>query len=148
MSLQKIFSPMKIFNYFCSFFSKVTIVYYLRCQFFKLHFFVLRKLWLWLTDDSTSCRPLQSVIILVINKPILLIILMITDQIRFHSVLLLLYMGEVERSEITLNTFCIQSSQELHSCGNLSLTQIPYQMQRCGSFANKQEWEGIKEFLR
>ena len=46
--------------------------------------------------NRTLCRPIQSVIILVIkqiglrlcSRPILLITRMITDQIRLHSVLL------------------------------------------------------------
>ena len=51
---------------------------------------------LWLIGNRTSCRPIQSVIILVIKqiglplrgRPILLITRMITDRIRLHSVLL------------------------------------------------------------
>ena len=51
---------------------------------------------LWLTGNRTSCRPIRSVIILVIKqiglplrgRPILLITRMITDQIGLHSVLL------------------------------------------------------------
>ena len=52
-------------------------------------------LYLWLTGNSTSCRPVRSVIILVIKQiglplrgqPILLITSIITDQIGLHSVL-------------------------------------------------------------
>ena len=51
---------------------------------------------LWLIGNRTSCRPIQSVIILVIKqiglplrgRPILLITRMITDRIGLHSVLL------------------------------------------------------------
>ena len=51
---------------------------------------------LWLIGNRTSCRPIQSVIILVIKqiglplrgRPILLITRMITDWIGLHSVLL------------------------------------------------------------
>ena len=51
---------------------------------------------LWLIGNRTSCRPIRSVIILVIKqiglllrgRPILLITRMITDRIRLHSVLL------------------------------------------------------------
>ena len=51
---------------------------------------------LWLIGNRTSCRPIRSVIILVIkqiglplrSRPILLITCMITDQIGLHSVLL------------------------------------------------------------
>ena len=51
---------------------------------------------LWLIGNRASCRPIQSVIILVIKqiglplrgRPILLITRMITDRIRLHSVLL------------------------------------------------------------
>ena len=50
---------------------------------------------LWLIGNRTSCRPIRSVIILVIKqiglllcgRPILLITRMITDQIGLHSVL-------------------------------------------------------------
>ena len=72
---------------------------------------------LWLIGNRTSCRPIRSVIILVIKqiglplrgRPILLITRMITDQIGLHSVLLPL--------QITLffiqNYFC---SRSRHSC--------------------------------
>ena len=51
---------------------------------------------LWLIGNRTSCRPIRSVIILVIKqiglplrgRPILLITRMITDRIGLHSVLL------------------------------------------------------------
>ena len=51
---------------------------------------------LWLIGNRTSCRPIRSVIILVIkqiglplrDRPILLITRMITDRIGLHSVLL------------------------------------------------------------
>ena len=51
---------------------------------------------LWLIGNRTSCRPIRSVIILVIKQiglplrghPILLITRMITDRIELHSVLL------------------------------------------------------------
>ena len=51
---------------------------------------------LWLIGNRTSCRPIQSVIILVIKqiglplrgRPILLITSMIIDRIGLHSVLL------------------------------------------------------------
>ena len=51
---------------------------------------------LWLIDNRTSCRPVQSVIILVMKqiglplrgRPILLNTRMITDRIGLHSVLL------------------------------------------------------------
>ena len=51
---------------------------------------------LWLIGNRTSCRPIRSVIILVIKQiglplrgsPILLITRMITDRIGLHSVLL------------------------------------------------------------
>ena len=51
---------------------------------------------LWLIGNGTSCRPIRSVIILVIKqiglplrgRPILLITRMITDRIGLHSVLL------------------------------------------------------------
>ena len=51
---------------------------------------------LWLIGNRTSCRPIQSVIILVSKQiglplrgcPILLITRMITDRIGLHSVLL------------------------------------------------------------
>ena len=51
---------------------------------------------LWLIGNRTSCRPIRSVIILVIKqiglplrgRPILFITRMITDRIGFHSVLL------------------------------------------------------------
>ena len=50
---------------------------------------VIRKLkWLWLIGNRISCRPILSVIILVINKSDR----MITDQIGLHSVLLPLFM--------------------------------------------------------
>ena len=50
----------------------------------------------WLIGNRTSCRPIRSVIILVIKqiglplrgRPILLITRMITDRIGLHSVLL------------------------------------------------------------
>ena len=51
---------------------------------------------LWLIGNRTSCRPIRSVIMLVIkriglplrSRPILLITRMITDRIGLHSVLL------------------------------------------------------------
>ena len=51
---------------------------------------------LWLIGNRTSCRPIRSLIILVIKqiglplrgRPILLITRMITDRIGLHSVLL------------------------------------------------------------
>ena len=51
---------------------------------------------LWLIGNRTSCRPIRSVIILVIKqiglplrgRPVLLITRMITDRIGLHSVLL------------------------------------------------------------
>ena len=50
---------------------------------------VIRKLkWLWLIVNWISCRPILSIIILVINKSDR----MITDQIGLHSVLLPLFM--------------------------------------------------------
>ena len=57
---------------------------------------------LWLIGNRTSCRPIQSVIILVIKQiglplrgcPILLITGMITDRIGLHSVLLPLLTAE------------------------------------------------------
>ena len=56
---------------------------------------------LWLIGNRTSCRPIRSVIILVIKqiglslrgRPILLITRMITDRIGLHSVLLPLLIG-------------------------------------------------------
>ena len=56
---------------------------------------------LWLIGNRTSCRPIQSVILLVMKqiglplrgRPILLITHMITDRIGLHSVLLPLLMG-------------------------------------------------------
>ena len=49
----------------------------------------------------TSCRPIQSVIILVIKRgrPILLITRMITDRIGLHSVLLPLLTGNLETND-------------------------------------------------
>ena len=57
----------------------------------------------WLIGNRTSCRPIRSVIILVIKqiglplrgRPILLITRMITDRIGLHSVLLPLLMAEL-----------------------------------------------------
>ena len=58
---------------------------------------------LWLIGNRTSCRPIQSVILLVIKqiglplrgRPILLITHMITDRIRLHSVLLPLLIQQI-----------------------------------------------------
>ena len=58
---------------------------------------------LWLIGNRTSCRPIQSVILLVIKqiglplrgRPILLITPMITDRIRLHSVLLPLLIQQI-----------------------------------------------------
>ena len=64
---------------------------------------VIRKLkWLWLIGNRISCRPILSVIILVINKSDR----MITDQIGLHSVLLPLFMerGGGESGKFQRNT--------------------------------------------
>ena len=73
----------KNWNYFCFDFKKGS---YISQTLLKL----------WLIGNRTSCRPIQSVIILVIKqiglplhgRPILLITRMITDRIGLHSVLL------------------------------------------------------------
>ena len=64
---------------------------------------VIRKLkWLWLIGNRISCRPILSVIILVINKSDR----MITDQIGLNSVLLPLFMerGGGESGKFQRNT--------------------------------------------
>ena len=66
---------------------------------------------LWLIGNRTSCRPIRSVIILVIKqivlplrgRPILLITHMITDRIGLHSVLLPLLTDKIETSTAVRN---------------------------------------------
>ena len=61
---------------------------------FKKEPYIAQILELWLTGNRISCRPIRSVIILVIKqiglplrgRPILLITRMITDRIGLHSV--------------------------------------------------------------
>ena len=61
---------------------------------FKKEPYISQILELWLTGNRISCRPIRSVIILVIKqiglplrgRPILLITRMITDRIGLHSV--------------------------------------------------------------